>query len=507
MPHFDWNRVNLDSFVDRDFNLKKIHDGLLSFESFCILGGRKTGKSTLLRKVEASLPSHFVPVFVDFQTAPPSPTPEWIFSQICRGTGTDMAWDVDFTTSMIALSKSLSERSARLVLLLDEIEAVHDCEWVSSFFDNLNHLLFNNPTTSKSLSLIITGGVLIESTPKQTLCSPLLIRLSVVRLNLLNRVQTREFCLLASSDRIDESFIELVYQETAGHPALLQYYLKAAIAPTESISVPEIAAQLKIDADALCSTVFRSVDSGGLQIYASLIADSGRLPSTPDAIRQFRTHLSRLCYLGLVGRGQDAISLRGPKLFREYQASIPIKAPFDPLEFLRSGKDEDDEFEVKATLCADLWRHFSRGEKAKSAEVFSEVPITIVGFSNSNGGTILIGIAEAKTDEQRAFLSKTPTIGSRFVFGIELDFELLKGTWDEFLGALIGHMKEKIDPTLSQSLEISRLNLCGRQIACIRVSRGTKFYFYDGKFYVRTKNRTQLLTTKDATHYMRENPR
>jgi hypothetical protein len=504
----DWNRANLDLFVDRDFLAKRILVGLKSAESFCVLGGRKSGKTMLLKRIKSECRAPFIAAYVDFQMAPPGLDLRWVFEELVRTAGLVGEWQGDFVKSVEVVVAPLREKGQFLVAILDEIESLDGCSWAGAFFDNLNHLLFTNDRTSRGLSLVLSGGTFLDGSPKLSPCSPLLIRLSLMPLKLFNLEETEELCRLVAGDKVPQGLAGRLHEVTAGHPALLQYHLGKLEDSEwkEDIHNSEVA--LKRDSSKLCESVFRHTTEHDLQVYLELDRGELSLPSSSSKLRAVRDSLTRLSYLGLIGRTNDALGRRGPKMFRAwFNEWLGPKVVRDPIAALESDKEESHFLEYKSTFAVDLFRSLSRNETVRSSEVVAEVPQAIVGFLNADGGDIIVGICEPKDERSRQALSKFPSLASKKIIGLKLDFELLKGGWDEVINALLSHLKEKTDPTVAALLGFEQHIKNDSPIAVIRVPKGKKYYYYDQKFLLRVQNRTQTLSTEESIDYQRNNPR
>lgn len=504
----DWNRINLDLFVDRDLFARRVQSGLRSFESFCILGGRKTGKTALLKKIASESVDPLIPVYLNFQTAPPGIDLRWAFDEIARATNLGGLWAGDFVRSMIALISHIRTHHQTLVILLDEVELLDGVDWAGTFFDNLNHLIFTNDSTSRNICIVMAGGTFLDGSPQMSPCSPLLIRLTMLPLKLFGVAETKELCTRVAGERITSELICELHSATAGHPALLQYFLGKLEGANWEASIESIGAALGGDASKLCESVFRNTREHDLEIYADLGRGELILPTAPARLREVRDSLARLSFLGLVGRTGDSQGRLGPKVFRAWFADwLNPAAPRDPMNVLRMDKDEDNFLEFKSTFAADLNRFLSRKEVVRNCDVAHEVPIAVVGFLNAGGGDIFVGVCEPKDDGYQPALAEFPTLGSKKIVGLNLDQSLMKGGWDEVIGAFLSLLKDKVDSTVAAMFKIAPLEIDGRVVAHIRVPRGKKFYYFDRRFYVRIHNRTQLLPTEEAIEYQKSNPR
>jgi hypothetical protein len=114
---------------------------------------------------------------------------------------------------------------------------------------------------------------------------------------------------------------------------------------------------------------------------------------------------------------------------------------------------------------------------------------SILGFLNSNGGTLVIGISDDKK-----------------ILGIENDLKLFNGSWDKYQLAIQDTIRKHTDTALSDFISIRKVVKEEKQLCLITVKRSPKpVYFNDGdkqELYIRDGNSTINLTTKQAFEYI-----
>jgi len=151
---------------------------------------------------------------------------------------------------------------------------------------------------------------------------------------------------------------------------------------------------------------------------------------------------------------------------------------------------ESEELEFKQTL-----RWGSR-ESDKIQKAQSIIMKAIAGFTNADGGTLLIGV----NDDGE-------------VVGLEPDFESLDGDKDEFelhLGQLIDRAFGKVFRVNNVSIAFPSLNdmyVCQVEVNAasepVLLETQNKHGQKEEKFYLRTGNSTQELTMSETTSYIR----
>ena len=116
---------------------------------------------------------------------------------------------------------------------------------------------------------------------------------------------------------------------------------------------------------------------------------------------------------------------------------------------------------------------------------------TISGFLNGRGGTLLIGVDD-----------------SGKILGVEQDYKTLskrpnRDGYEQFLINLLGSTLGK---EVSASLAVSFQSVGGKDICLIRVQRSLKPIYVNEnqhtRFFVRTGNTTQELTTRESVEYI-----
>ena len=114
---------------------------------------------------------------------------------------------------------------------------------------------------------------------------------------------------------------------------------------------------------------------------------------------------------------------------------------------------------------------------------------SVLGFLNSNGGTLVIGISDDKT-----------------ILGIKNDIKLFNGSWDKYQLAIQDALRKYTDTPLSDFIRIKKIDKEGKQICIIKVNQSPKpVYFIDEdkqELYIRDGNSTIKLQTKQAYDYI-----
>jgi hypothetical protein len=242
-------------FFGRSWLVDKIVNGLTSGNacSYAIYGGRRSGKTSLMRMVERRLNDRLdngllpivLPLYMDLQFDPPSSTAdffqrlihrliEWQSSVVGSLDSLPAIRPADPAPSFAEAFKELYHRaqpvvgSLRLALLVDESEHLHRPQWAYGLEDNLRALLSNVPGVSGHLGLVMTGGVdFYNDMAVKTEGSPL--RNVLDEEILLSPCSETDMIQMASKpteEKLPENAVYEVCQQAGGHFFLGQFILR-----------------------------------------------------------------------------------------------------------------------------------------------------------------------------------------------------------------------------------------------------------------------------------------
>ena len=244
-----WNRINPDLFYGRDELLKDLIgdppcNPYHSWSSFGVAGGRRMGKTTLLRRVEKDLQNGIqqwrkkgllvIPIYIDGLALPhPLSAPDiWglIFCEL-QSALTDeeqQTKPLDFDNFMEEVKSILCElkEKPRIVVMFDEIERILACEWNYTFLDNFRALINNTPSISEYLTAIFVGAQEMAAL-RHSVGSPLA---GALDWRYLGSFAYEDACRLMQEpiggQAWPEEFLKYMHRETGGHPMLLQYMMQ-----------------------------------------------------------------------------------------------------------------------------------------------------------------------------------------------------------------------------------------------------------------------------------------
>ncbi|GBC94015.1 hypothetical protein HRbin15_02520 [bacterium HR15] len=226
---YHWMRPNPDLFygTERFELITEIISGLKRGESFAVIGGRRIGKTTFLRKLEEEITkaNHILfPVYIDAQAMPGASSPSeafnWIRSSVQQSIGADLLGD-DWGWIRKAIDVT---RCPKLILLIDEFDTLREYSWCFTFFDNLRAVLHNMPGISEWIAVVITGARMMQ-TLRNSAGSPLANVLTWKYLYLLNKEDTRRLVQEPTGMQFGSDVSETIWVETGGHPFLVQHLM------------------------------------------------------------------------------------------------------------------------------------------------------------------------------------------------------------------------------------------------------------------------------------------
>ncbi len=248
---YRWDKINVTLFYGRNQLRYELVEGLRNGQSFGITGGRRMGKTTLLRRVEADLGERakqwanggllVIPIYIDGLLLSRPVTLEQIFGFILQKIGEWAATDKKSATNSRSEPLPLHPFAAQLaqqikdintsnyrpqiIVLFDEVETILNCDWGQGFFSNWRALLHNEPAVSPYISAVFAGASEMFQLARDV-GSPLGNILSWRELHLFSFEDTSLLVNEPTHNYLPSEFAERVFQETGGHPALIQYLMK-----------------------------------------------------------------------------------------------------------------------------------------------------------------------------------------------------------------------------------------------------------------------------------------
>ena len=240
-----WNAVDPDLCYGRDTLLHDLANGLAGNPrySFGLAGGRRMGKTTLLRRVQRDLQERvekwrgsgflIIPIYVDGLTLPrpliANDVWELLFRQLQSPLPNPSCTLIqpDFEVFKSATSTVFRdiEEEPRVIVMFDEIEPVLVCDWAPAFLSHWRALLSNTPGISEYFTAVFAGARELDAL-RRDIGSPLKDILEWRSLRSLAYGDASRLMQEPIYQQWDCSFLRCVYRETGGHPMLLQYVMQ-----------------------------------------------------------------------------------------------------------------------------------------------------------------------------------------------------------------------------------------------------------------------------------------
>ena len=328
-------------------------------DSWAIIGGRRFGKSSLLRAIEARLilqlgrPSvrTVIPLPVDLKRSD-TDSEQQVYTTLLREIHRTLrrhfsgTFDLDaselhklvssaaeetsfyqFETALDdLLNRSRSTTPPRLVLLLDELDAMVNYRWAETLFNQLRALVYDGPLAAR-LRIVIAGSERIIQVRQSG--SPLLNAVKSAHLEVLDEDALRQ--LIAKGGQPPEDTAVAVITQSGGHPFIAQYLLHHIWNDQHGLNhatpeqVSRAVRRLREERALDLRGWWEAIGANGQAAYRALIAQ-------PDWVdervltRQLGRHglaldqaLAALCYHGLAVRDASRSRYRiAGALFRDW---------------------------------------------------------------------------------------------------------------------------------------------------------------------------------------------
>ena len=329
---YDWMRPSPDLFygTERFELIAEIISGLKRGESFAVIGGRRIGKTTFLRRLEKEITkaNHILfPVYIDAQAMPSASSPSeafnWIRSSVQQSIGADLLGD-DWGWIRKAIDVT---QCLKLILLIDEFDTLREYSWCFTFFDNLRAVLHNIPRISEWIAVVITGARMMQ-TLRNSPGSPLANVLTWKYLYLLNKEDTRRLVQEPTGMQFGSDVSETIWVETGGHPFLVQYLMHHLFEKAEEMGEKQAIEFAKSKFLEEHSITFRQwwfdhLEESERKIYR-VLREKGKLSAAEiTAVLRYRLgavkeYLRTLSYTGIVRKDEGEVFSTSGLMFDQW---------------------------------------------------------------------------------------------------------------------------------------------------------------------------------------------
>jgi hypothetical protein len=329
-------------------------------DSWAVIGGRRFGKSSVLKAVEARLleqidraapgDRYIFPLIVDLKGSA-TQTEQNVYARIVRllyralrrrqdfkldltstrlktvvggGAETLSFYQFEDTLDDLALHFEDHLGPLRLVLLLDEVEATTRFDWSETLFNQLRALIYDGPLADV-VKLVLTGAGSVIRVRHEG--SPLLNAVKITHLAVLPEPDLQ--ALIARGGEISGETSAAIQEQSAGHPFIAQYLLHHlwadGLAQAAPAQVEQVAHQMRQQRAADLEGWWEAIEDSGQFVYAMLAETDqwldeqtilAQITGTNQSIDQ---GLAALCYHGLAIRDPHQPRYRiGGMLFRDW---------------------------------------------------------------------------------------------------------------------------------------------------------------------------------------------
>lgn len=309
-------------------------------DSWAVIGGRRFGKSSVLKAVESRLMEqladcgqgdrHIFPLIVDLKGSE-TDTEQNVYARLIRllyralrhngVLAIDLSrTDLDKVRSSETLSFYQFENALedladyferhwgplRLALLLDEVEATTRFPWSETLFNQLRALIYDGPLAD-AVKLVLTGSARVIQVHQEG--SPLLNAVKIVHLESFSDADVQD--LIARGGEIPDEASEALQAQSGGHPFIAQCLLHHlwdqdnGLAQATLVKVEQIVHQMRHRRAADLRGWWEAIGDSGQRAYA-LLADSKDWLDERALLAQVRgttqpldQGLAALCYHGL----------------------------------------------------------------------------------------------------------------------------------------------------------------------------------------------------------------
>jgi hypothetical protein len=255
---YDPHRVDISLFYGRNQLLSDLKSDVTAGRSCAVVGGRRIGKSTVLRKLEQILTQALttnlhdglmiIPIYLDLLSIPIAESSRPIYAAILSSmfaclTGLRLL-NPRYGADMTRLAQFPGEESrvfkeilvgwleilpptclVRFAVLFDEVEPIARSSWGNGFFSNWRSLLNNTPELYRNVCAVFAGAKEMNA-----LCedvgSPLANVLVWRALTLFDWTDTYRLIQEPTGRRVRDHLVRKLFVLTGGHPFLVQFLMQ-----------------------------------------------------------------------------------------------------------------------------------------------------------------------------------------------------------------------------------------------------------------------------------------
>jgi serine/threonine protein kinase len=339
-----------DHFVGRVQELTQMSKWVKSVETYgLILGASQTGKTSLLRKLQADFQSKYTCICLNLQAfnyLDKSQVYQHLSEQIVEklfSKPDQKEWlPVDYGLAFIRFLKQLSEKipSSRIVLLLDEMDALsqQSLESLATTIRRIFHQKMEEHELQKFVFIYAAKTDVL--TLAERLGSPLRNVTECAYLEDLSRnetIQLLEYGFAQEGDQIEEAIADHIYGWTHGHPYLTQALGNILVEMKQQRGDFRLT---QTSVDKAVQLLHRKGDSNLLHVVNALKRTRSKSPALLERVQDIlesrgKIHFSRtdpeilqLELMGIIREGEDGCcTIRNPIYQHILQTEIATPGP------------------------------------------------------------------------------------------------------------------------------------------------------------------------------------
>ena len=363
--------VNPNMFFGRQSLVTEITKVICSPQprSYIVFGGRRCGKTSLLRAIEREFLSRnslteqlaVLPVYIDLNYETIT-TRQALFETVLYElhrvvteqlpvhlTNNTLGLDPlnlvqGFDRAILSIMKQTTPFTLRVVMLMDESEHLFVQPWAHDLHANLRALVSNRPALRDYLEIVMVGSSRLhqeyhrEGSPlRNILVRRTLRNLSVQEVERLVNEPTGDSALTEATDAL--------WQETAGHPFLSQYIMYHLWeAGLDHATVDRVAQIVHAFHEEECRSDFsdwcEDLGQAGQSVYSELtkaanddwVPHGALLAAKLAEPLQLLRSLDSLCFHGIAEVGSPKRYRTAGRMFRRWFVSNVLGEGFDPID-------------------------------------------------------------------------------------------------------------------------------------------------------------------------------
>ncbi|MFC1947968.1 AAA-like domain-containing protein [Chloroflexota bacterium] len=241
--------IQLNLFYGRHKLIDQVNIGLDSVKSYAICGGRRMGKTTVLRYIEAERKGKRDCVYLDLKSHLLSVEYPIDLFNVLLSSSLSLVLDnsrftlltnindiKDFEINLSEIIKLLP--SKQITILIDESDTILEKSWGKDFFSFLRSLV-SNSSISDSFGVVISGGRKLRDLARLG-GSPFNIA-TWCYLEPFNFEDTSALVIEPTGIKVPDQLIDRLHQYSGGHPYILQFLLHDIISNAVGFSADSVA--------------------------------------------------------------------------------------------------------------------------------------------------------------------------------------------------------------------------------------------------------------------------